>query len=361
MYEESIKPDLKKYFTKTLMQWYNPKDRPMPWKGIKDPYKIWLSEIILQQTRVAQGLPYYNKLIKLFPTVIHLANAPEEKLMKAWQGLGYYSRARNLHASAKIITQDYNAIFPDNYIDIIKLKGIGEYTAAAIASFAYNEKHAVVDGNVYRVLSRFFGLEQSIDDSKSKKYFNTIANELIDHEEPGIYNQAIMDFGATICKPLGAECETCCLKKKCIAYNTSKVELLPTRTKKINIKKRYFNYLVINYNNQTLIQKREQEDIWKGLHQFPLIETKVKKNISNIKKSKSWKEFFNSYDYKIKKISQVQHQLTHQHLSIQFIEVIVNSEIKNFNLSNHYKIASFDKLIKFSVPIAIASFIKTLY
>ena len=220
----------------------------MPWKGEKDPYKIWLSEIILQQTRVEQGLAYYTNFIKTFPTVHQLAKAPDEKVFKLWEGLGYYSRCRNLLATARFISKELKGKFPDNYESIKALKGIGPYTAAAISSFAYNLPHAVVDGNVFRVLARVFGISKSIDSTEGKKQFTVLAEELLDKNHPGLYNQAIMDFGAVICKPAAPLCDTCVFKKECYAFRHNKVNALPVKEKKINIKKRWFYYLVLEYS-----------------------------------------------------------------------------------------------------------------
>ena len=225
----------------------------MPWKGEKNPYLIWLSEIILQQTRVEQGLPYYERFRENYPTVTDLANAPEDEVMKLWEGLGYYSRARNLHATAKMIDQEMDSIFPTTHAEILKLKGVGPYTAAAIASFAYNLPHAVVDGNVYRVLSRFFGIETPIDSTSGKKEFAQLAQDLIDKKQPGNYNQAIMDFGATHCMPKKPKCSQCLLRKNCKALLNNKVTSLPIKIKKIKKQTRYFNYLVINQNKHCLL------------------------------------------------------------------------------------------------------------
>ena len=222
----------KHFFTKNLMAWFATNHRPMPWKGEKNPYLIWLSEIILQQTRVEQGLPYFLKFKENYPTVTDLANAPEDEVMRMWQGLGYYSRARNLHFTAKHIAYDLNGVFPKTYVEILKLKGVGTYTAAAIASFAYDLPNAVVDGNVYRVLARYFGIETPIDSTIGKKEFTKLAYELLDNKRPADYNQAIMDFGATQCKPKKPNCINCPLNQKCIGFNTQKIDTLPIKTKK---------------------------------------------------------------------------------------------------------------------------------
>ena len=247
---------MKKTFTKKLLKWFVSNYRPLPWKGEKNPYLIWLSEIILQQTRVEQGLPYYEKFRKKYPTIKDLALAPEDEVMKLWEGLGYYSRARNLHTTAKFISKDLDGIFPKTHKEILALKGVGSYTAAAIASFAYNLPYAVVDGNVYRVLSRYFGIATPIDSTDGKKEFALLAQELLATEKPGAYNQAIMDFGATHCMPKQPKCITCLLNKKCKAFTENRIDILPVKTKKIKKRTRYLNYLIINQGNQVFINKR---------------------------------------------------------------------------------------------------------
>jgi A/G-specific adenine glycosylase len=319
----------KKYFTKKLLEWYSPTDRPMPWKEEKNPYLIWLSEIMLQQTRVEQGLSYYIKFKKNYPTVADLANAPEDELMKHWEGLGYYSRARNLHTSAKFIHNELNGVFPDTYQDIISLKGVGEYTAAAIASFAYSLPHAVVDGNVYRVLSRFFGIDIPTDSTEGKKYIKKIADEVLHQKDPARYNQAIMDFGATVCKPKLALCDTCPMKRKCIAYKYDRVGELPIKTKKIKKITRYFIYLVINKGTSVFIRKRTEKDIWKNLYEYPMIETKKELNEKDLLKQKDFLEIFFNKFYGISKVSDsyVQ-QLTHRSIIAKFVEINVSDDFK---------------------------------
>ncbi len=244
----------------------------MPWKGEKDPYKIWISEIILQQTRVEQGLHYYNRFIAKFPDIHKLAKAPEEKVFKLWEGLGYYTRCRNLIATARYISKERNGKFPDTYGEIVALKGIGPYTASAISSFAFNLPHAVVDGNVFRVLSRIFGIKAPIDSSQGKLLFARLANELLHKGHPGFYNQAIMDFGAVVCKPVSPLCNGCVFNKKCFAFLHNKVNALPVKEKRNSIKKRWFYYLVLTHKNEIAIRQRKGKDIWQQLYEFPLIE-----------------------------------------------------------------------------------------
>ncbi len=257
-------------FSKTLITWYLDNKRDLPWRKTKDPYHIWLSEIMLQQTRVAQGLPYFLAFTEAFPTVFDLAKADEEKVLKLWQGLGYYSRARNLHATAKYISEELSGNFPNNYKDLLKLKGIGEYTAAAIASFSFKECVPVVDGNVYRVLSRYFDIETDIASSGAKKEFTQLASELIDKKKPELFNQAIMEFGALQCVPKSPDCNSCPLDNSCLALAKNKVSQLPIKLKKQKITNRFFNYLlVIDNKNQAIINKRTQKGIWHNLYEFP--------------------------------------------------------------------------------------------
>lgn len=262
----------KSFFTSKLLEWYASHHRPMPWKGEKNPYYIWLSEIILQQTTVRQGQPYYERFVEKYPTVNDLAHAPQDEVMKLWEGLGYYSRARNLHTTAQHIAVNLKGAFPKTYYELLTLKGVGTYTAAAIASFAYNLPHAVVDGNVYRVLSRFFGIEEPIDTPLAKKTFTTLANELLPKERAADFNQAMMDFGASQCVPTNPDCHNCIMQDRCVARLNEKVAALPIKSKKIDKKVRYFNYLVINTGNRTFVQKRTDKDIWQNLYEFPLIE-----------------------------------------------------------------------------------------
>jgi len=249
-------------FPVLLLQWNSYLNtRQMPWKGEKDPYKIWLSEIILQQTRVEQGWKYYEKFITLFPDINKLAAAKDEKIYKLWEGLGYYSRCKNLIETARFISKKLKGKFPDTFEDILSLKGVGNYTASAVASFAYDLPHAVVDGNVFRVLSRVFGIKKPIDSTEGKKLFSQLAFELLDKKRPGIYNQALMDFGAVICKPQNPLCHSCVLKDHCFAYKKGLVNKLPVKEKKIKITTRWFNYLVIGYNDKIYIHKRTSNDI----------------------------------------------------------------------------------------------------
>jgi A/G-specific adenine glycosylase len=269
-----------------------------------------MSEIILQQTRVEQGKAYYYKFIEQFPTVFDLANADEMEVLNLWQGLGYYSRARNLHASAKLIVSDFSGIFPEKYQTITQLKGVGPYTAAAIASFAFNERVSVVDGNVYRVLSRIFGIETPIDSTIGKKQFAELAQSLIDDKEPGIHNQAIMEFGALQCVPLNPSCEECPFQTKCFAFEKQMIKTLPVKSKKIAVKNRYFDYLIFSWDAKLILQKRGEKDIWAHLYEFPLIERESFENTVDFTQYCSNQPAFSS--------EVVKHILSHQHLFVQF-------------------------------------------
>ncbi len=319
-------------FSKTLIQWYLQNKRDLPWRNDINPYTIWLSEIMLQQTRVAQGLPYFLRFTSAFPTVFDLANAEEEEVLKLWQGLGYYSRARNLHKTAKQIAFEFNGEFPKNYSELLHLKGIGDYTAAAIASFAYNENVPVVDGNVFRVLSRYFDVETDIASSGAKKEFTQLAAELLPKGQANIFNQAIMEFGALQCVPKNPDCGNCIFNDSCLALQKKKVAQLPVKSKKTKVTNRYFNYLVFSdETNKTIICKRIQKGIWHNLYEFPLLETeKAESDIAvlNLIKNQSFVTnavqevtLFNSIP--------IVHKLSHQHLTIKFWKVKVEGALLN--------------------------------
>jgi A/G-specific adenine glycosylase len=259
-------------FSNSIISWYQENPRNLPWRETQDPYKIWLSEIILQQTRVAQGLPYFLAFSEAYPTVQALAEAPESEVLRLWQGLGYYSRARNLHACAKYIWNELGGIFPNSYASLIQLKGVGSYTAAAISSFAFGEVQAVVDGNVFRVLARYFGIPTDIASSKGKKEFEALANQLIPQNAPGEFNQAMMDFGSRCCTPKNPTCNLCPLAKSCFAFQKDLIPSLPVKINKTKVKERVLNYLVMHCAGKVVWNKRDQGDIWTGLYDFPLLE-----------------------------------------------------------------------------------------
>jgi A/G-specific adenine glycosylase len=348
-------PKLLAKFPAILMNWNKHQNsRKMPWKGEKDPYKIWLSEIILQQTRVDQGLKYYEKFVSSFPNIHLLAKAKDEKVFKLWEGLGYYSRCKNLIETAKVISRELNGEFPDSYDKILALKGVGQYTASAIASFAYNLPFAVVDGNVFRVLSRYFGVRIPIDSTKGKKFFSQLANELLDKKYPGIYNQALMDFGAIICKPQNPLCQTCLLNKDCIAFNDNKVNKLPVKEKKLKIKTRWFNYLVIEFENKVYIRKREN-DIWKNLFEFLLIETSNENSANKVLKNAEKSDLLKKGDYKVLEISPVRSQLlSHQKITGRFIRISLKNEVS----IPGFKAVSKNQLYKFAFPRFINNYLE---
>ncbi|HJS53462.1 MAG TPA: A/G-specific adenine glycosylase, partial [Chitinophagaceae bacterium] len=300
-------------FPALLMRWNKHQNkRRMPWKGEKDPYKIWLSEVILQQTRVEQGLKYYEKFIFHFPDIQTLARAKEERVYKMWEGLGYYSRCKNLIETARYISKELRGKFPDTFENILALKGVGQYTAAAIASFAYNLPYAVVDGNVFRVLSRVFGIKKPIDSREGKRIFTQLAFELLDKKQPGIYNQAIMDFGAVICKPYPV-CDCCVFKDHCFAFKKNVTDQLPLKEKKINIINRWFNYLVFESGTKIYIRKRDTNDIWKNLYEFVLIETNGDTPVAELLTKAEKSKIIQKGSYKVLSFSPVYaQQLSHQ-------------------------------------------------
>ncbi len=311
---------VKSAFSTLLLKWNKSSNqRSMPWKGEKDAYLIWLSEIILQQTRVEQGTPYFLRFKEKYPTVKHLALASEDEVMKLWQGLGYYSRARHLHYTAQYIFNELKGKFPETYEGIRRLKGIGDYTAAAIASFAFNEDRAVVDGNVIRVLARVFGIKTPFDTTAGKKEFATKAQSLIDEQKPGLYNQSIMDFGSLVCLPKNPLCSTCVFKQTCVAFDKGSVEDLPVRSKKTKIRNRYFTYLLFKNNKQVLIQKRNEKDIWKGMYELPLIETKKVTHRKDIEKE--IKRKLSLDDFRVKEGSTYTQMLSHRKIHFHFYEV----------------------------------------
>ncbi len=306
-----------------LLDWYRQNKRELPWRETNNPYNIWLSEIILQQTRIDQGLSYYNRFIEAYPTVKHLASAPEDEVLKLWQGLGYYSRARNLHSSAQKIAAQYSGKFPDNYKEILKLKGVGEYTAAAIASISFGMPYAAVDGNVYRVLSRLFAIDTPIDSTKGKKEFQNLAQQVLNVEHPGDHNQAMMEFGARQCTPKSPNCGVCVLKDYCLAYAENAIDRLPVKQGRINIRHRYFNYIISENEHEVLIQKRGENDIWRSLYEFPLIETDSKTEINELPLDQL--SFFSNAEDVVVSVGNWRKQvLSHQHIHYRFITIQSN-------------------------------------
>lgn len=328
--KELYKKEKRAFFAAGLLKW-NEKinNRLMPWKGEKDPYKIWLSEIILQQTKVEQGRAYYEKFVKSFLNIKKLAKANDEKVFKLWEGLGYYSRCKNLLATARKISTDFNGIFPNLFEEIIKLKGVGSYTAAAIASLAFNLPHAVVDGNVMRVLSRFFGINTPIDSTTGKKLFQEIATDCLPKNKAGIYNQAIMDFGAVVCKPKNPLCLKCPLKKNCVALNKGAINVLPVKEKKIKKKERWFYYLVIDFNNKKYVRKREGKDVWQNLFEYVAVEIPREMDATSFIKSGHFKKVTDKVKYKAVNISGWYKQLlSHQTIYGRFITVKIKKSLQ---------------------------------
>lgn len=308
-------------FSSKLIFWYLNNKRTLPWRKTNDPYLIWLSEIIMQQTRVEQGTPYYERFVRKYPTVFHLANADEQEVLKLWQGLGYYSRARNLLHTAKFIVQERNGIFPDSYSELIKLKGIGDYTASAISSICFDENVAVVDGNVYRVLSRIFGIDTPINTTQGFKIFKSLATELLDSSQPGTFNQALMEFGAIQCKPVNPDCNTCVFQSQCYASKTDEIAKLPVKLKSKPVQKRYFNYLIIKSPNGNFYMQKRKKGIWKELWEFALVETDKKVSIKNLSKNEKFtpiKQQFNIRDLYLLSSEIVVHKLSHQHIYTRF-------------------------------------------
>lgn len=343
-------------FQNEISSWFLKNKRELPWRNTSDPYKIWISEIILQQTRVAQGTAYYLRFIECFPNVKKLASAPEDEVLKLWQGLGYYSRARNLHFTAKIIVNELGGIFPNKYENILKLKGIGVYTAAAIASIAFNLPFPAVDGNIYRVLSRYFGIETPIDSTQGKKEFYALAEELLVQKDPGSFNQALMEFGALQCVPKSPQCNNCPVLQSCFARNNNSTETLPVKSKKTKQTKRYLYYYYIDEQEFTYLEKRTKKDIWRNLFQFPLFESK--KLLSEREIMQIHLPFIKG-EVNVKSIStEKKHILSHQ---------IIHARV--IHLENNHPNAISDEFIrtnkkdisKFAVPKLLEQFIEDLH
>jgi A/G-specific adenine glycosylase len=310
-------------FTKLLLEWnLRQNRRSMPWKGEKDPYRVWLSEVILQQTRVDQGWAYYEKFVKKYPNIMLLAKSKDEEVFKLWEGLGYYSRCKNLLHTARFIDKEYSGKFPSAYEAILNLKGVGPYTAAAIASFCFGLPHAVIDGNVFRVLSRVFGIATPVDSTQGKKEFQQLAEKVLDVNAPGLYNQAIMDFGATICKPVLPLCSTCAINKICIAYKSAEVNRLPVKEKILKKKNRWFTYFIFRAGDKVFVRKRTGKDIWQNLFEFYLIETDSNPEWHKAAVADFLKDQLGVNKFEVDKISTAApQQLTHQHIKGYFIVV----------------------------------------
>ena len=335
-----------------LIKWYKENLRALPWRENKNPYSIWLSEIILQQTQVVQGQPYYERFIEKYPTVNDLAKAKEDEVLKLWQGLGYYSRARNLHFAAKQIINDFDGIFPNNYTDLLKLKGVGEYTAAAVASIAYNEVVPSVDGNVLRVISRLFDIDIPVDSSEGKKIIKDLMYEIIDQKNPGDFNQAVMELGAKICKPKNPDCINCPLQEKCLSLENKTYLNRPIKSKKTKINNIYIDYILFINRNKIVIQQRDSRSIWKNLFEFPNVTSE-----SNFKDLTHLNSLLKQYSKTIKPLllqKEIVHKLTHRNLHIRFFRC----EIPDINSS---QFISLEEALKKAVPKPIEDFLKEIH
>lgn len=340
-------------FAQKILNWYHENQRDLPWRRTRDPYKVWLSEIILQQTRVVQGMPYYLRFVDAFPTVQDLAKAPEEQVLKLWQGLGYYSRARNLHATAKIVANNFDGQFPNTYKELKSLKGVGDYTASAIASFCFDAPEPVVDGNVYRVLSRYFGVDIPINSTKGIKYFKELAREVMDSGNIRDYNQGIMEFGAVQCAPKKPYCLLCPLQESCVAVKDGKVSELPLKLNKTKVKNRYFNYVIpIDPENNTILEQRTAKGIWQNLYQFPLVESDKNLKAEELKLLIQGNGQLPEYEsLSLYNNETIVHKLSHQHLHTKFW-ILKTSYILEEG-------TPWKKIGGFPVPVLIADFIKT--
>lgn len=345
------------FFNTPVHTWFALNKRDLPWRNTTDPYKIWLSEVILQQTRIDQGLSYYYHFVDEFPTVTDLANAPEDKILKCWQGLGYYSRARNLHTTAKLISEKYKGVFPSEYKDILALKGIGEYTAAAIASISFGLEYPTIDGNVFRVLSRFFGIDDPIDSKEGKKSFSVLAKELIKGTDPAMHNQAVMEFGALQCKPKNPDCSICPINSRCFALANNKITDLPVKQNKAKQRDRYFTYIVFEDRSCIYLRKRQGNDIWKNLYELPFVERPGKTEPYDIVDSIDFKKDISSSaltsvntvsDWKI-------HILSHQRIHFRFIEVKMTND---FKLADNIIKVNKEDIFNFAVPRLLETFLE---
>lgn len=342
----------KRYFSRKIVEWYLENKRDLPWRQTSDPYKIWLSEVILQQTRVNQGLPYYNNFVSTYPTVQSLAAADEREVLRMWQGLGYYTRARNLHKCAGTIAGPHGGAFPTSYSDLKKLPGIGDYTAAAIASFAFREPVAVLDGNVFRVLSRLFGLTDPIDSPKGKLNFAKVATSLLSKERPDLHNQAMMEFGATVCLPANPQCQECIFRKNCIAARDGVQAFLPVKSKAPACRRRYFNYFVFKKGRSLLMRQRTEKDIWLGLFDFPLIEKNKPLPLRQLVASV---DLHSTTSQKISVTPVYKHILSHQTIFCRFIIVPWSKNI--WPRQNGLEFYSFREIDRLPKPALISRFL----
>ena len=345
--------------SKLLLPWYQKNKRSFPWRSSRDPYEIWVSEIILQQTRMSQGIEYYQRFMKRFPNITSLARSGMQDILLVWQGLGYYSRARNMHHTARTVVSVHRGEFPSTYEELILLKGIGPYTAAAISSISFDEKRAVVDGNVHRVISRLFGISEVPGLHLSKSVIFEKADQVLDRRDPGNHNQAMMELGSRICTPRSPLCNDCPLHQQCYAYRAGKVDLLPLRKKPNLRRKRYFHYMVILYNGRTYIRQRLGKDIWEQLYEFPMIETGKALSFPGLAKLSKWSELFEGQEIQVLKTSSnYKHQLTHHEINARFYMILPFGK-NSFSLPDSLRIAA-DELTDYPLPVLIGRTMKEL-
>jgi A/G-specific adenine glycosylase len=344
-------------FTDELVQWYLINKRDLPWRNTTDAYVIWLSEIILQQTRVEQGLPYFYRFVERYPDVSHFAAAHEDEVLKLWQGLGYYSRGRNMLKTARLVQEQYHGRFPESYDELIKLKGIGEYTAAAIASFSANEARAVVDGNVYRVLARYFGVYEPINSNTGKKTFQTLANSLLNKQNPALHNQAMMEFGAMLCKPKNPGCGICPVHVDCVAFTTNATNVLPVKLKTVKVRERFLNYFLITDGDTVLMNKRGDRDIWANMYDLPVVETTSLLTVNELAELPEVKDIFGTSIKMPHDIPVQKHILTHQRLYIRLIETTA----KPIKLKVNWFYTKVENIHDFALPKAIFILIKNIF
>ena len=343
----------------TLLKWYDDNHRDLPWRHDPTPYEVWLSEVILQQTRVSQGMEYYLRFIERWPTVVDLAKASEEEVLKMWQGLGYYSRARNLHYCAQQVTSEYKGQFPCDYEKLKKLKGIGKYTAAAITSIAFNLPHAVVDGNVYRVLSRLFDIKTPININEGQKLFAQLANDLLNRKQPGLHNQALMEFGALHCTPQNPNCLLCPIQAQCLAFDHQTVLQRPVKLQKVKVATRYFNYLVIKTKDGIYLHKRSDNDIWKNLYDFPCIESERLMSVEEIIATEQFNQLIEGLPFTIERTSPIYtHKLTHRTILAQFIEIKLEKKLLRIETKDLFLTPETD-LGDFPIPRLIDLYLNT--
>ena len=343
-------------FSAELISWYDDNKRDLPWRNTTDAYIIWLSEIILQQTRVEQGMPYFYRFLERYPTVTAFAAVHEDEILRLWQGLGYYSRGRNMLKTARLVQEKYNGVFPTRYDELIKLKGIGEYTAAAISSFAANEVRAVVDGNVYRVLARYFGVDEPINSPKGKKMFQKIADDVLDKARPAMHNQAMMEFGAMLCKPKNPACGICPVRIGCVAFKTNATTYLPVKTNNVKVRERFFNYMLISDGESILMNKRDESDIWANMYDLPLVETTELMELAELLTLPQMNVF--GQNIVLKENSPIiKHVLTHQNLYIRFLI------LKDFpeKLQGNWFYTDVTNLKNLALPQRIFIFIKNFF